>query len=191
MKSERAREVTSYRCIDSPVGPLVIAAGVDGIKEIRFLRDSSFATPQGWIEANGRSEGTEIVDRAARQLSNYFAGKQREFQIPLAPRGTEFQQSVWRALQSIPYGQITSYGEIARQIGLPRASRAVGAANGANPIPIVIPCHRVIGASGTLTGYGGGLDIKEKLLLLEGIEVQTDHPTPASRIVSRQARLAI
>lgn len=102
-----------------------------------------------------------------RQLSAYFAGKAEAFDLPLAPEGTAFQLNVWRQLGEIPYGETISYGELARRIGNPNACRAVGLANGTNPIPIVIPCHRVIGSNGKLTGYGGGLDIKEKLLALE------------------------
>ena len=102
-----------------------------------------------------------------RQLEAYFAGELESFTLPLAPHGTPFQMEVWRRLCDIPYGQTISYGEMARRIGNPKASRAVGLANGSNPIPIVIPCHRVIGSNGKLTGYGGGLPIKEKLLALE------------------------
>src|SRR5213075_306528 len=101
------------------------------------------------------------------QLRSYFAGKRRAFDFPLTPRGTEFQLSVWTALRQIPYGETTTYGEIARTIERPDAVRAVGAANGANPIPIVIPCHRVIGSTGSLTGFGGGLPVKRQLLALE------------------------
>ena len=104
---------------------------------------------------------------AARQLSEYFSGARTEFDLPLAPEGTEFQRTVWRRLQDIPYGETIAYGELARRVGNPKASRAVGAANGANRIPIVIPCHRVIAANGKLTGFGGGLPIKEALLSLE------------------------
>ena len=102
-----------------------------------------------------------------RQLKAYFAGELENFDLPLSPQGTPFQQRVWGELQKIPYGDTISYGELARRIGNPKASRAVGLANGSNPISIVIPCHRVIGANGKLTGYGGGLPIKEKLLALE------------------------
>jgi methylated-DNA-[protein]-cysteine S-methyltransferase len=102
-----------------------------------------------------------------RQLQAYFAGELENFNLPLAPEGTPFQKEVWQRLCDISYGQTISYGELARRIGNPKASRAVGLANGSNPIPIVIPCHRVIGSNGKLTGYGGGLPIKEKLLALE------------------------
>ena len=102
------------------------------------------------------------------QLAQYFAGRRRTFSLKLAPAGTDFQQATWRALVEIPYGETASYAEIARRVGRPAASRAVGAANGANPLPIVVPCHRVIGADGSLTGFGGGLPIKRALLELEG-----------------------
>ncbi|HRC84169.1 MAG TPA: methylated-DNA--[protein]-cysteine S-methyltransferase [Thermoanaerobaculia bacterium] len=119
------------------------------------------------------ARGIRLVPDAERtaplvqQLEEYFAGKRHEFDLRLAPLGTPFQQQVWQALTRIPYGETRSYGEIAREIGWPNASRAVGAANGANPIPIVVPCHRVIGANGSLTGFGGGLDVKKALLDLE------------------------
>jgi methylated-DNA-[protein]-cysteine S-methyltransferase len=109
-----------------------------------------------------------LLREAARQLAAYFAGSLRAFRLPLDPQGTDFQKRVWRELQTIPYGELRSYLDVAEAIGAPRAVRAVGAANGANPIPIVVPCHRVIGSSGKLVGYGGGLPLKERLLALEG-----------------------
>ena len=137
---------------ESPVGPLTIRVNDDGaLGEIRF---------GVWP---GHKPSTLVID----QLNEYFAGKRREFDLPLAPRGTEFQLACWNELQRIAYGTTISYSELARRIARPNAVRAVGAANGANPIPIVIPCHRVIGANGTLTGYGGGLHIKRALLALE------------------------
>lgn len=111
---------------------------------------------------------TELLAEAEKQLEEYFAGSRRRFALPLAPTGTGFQKRVWEALIQIPYGETRTYGEIAKTVGNPKGSRAVGMANHRNPIPIVIPCHRVIGAGGTLTGYAGGLDIKRKLLELEG-----------------------
>lgn len=108
-----------------------------------------------------------MLERTRAQLEEYFAGARREFELPLDPRGTDFQRSVWRRLLQIPYGETTTYGALARELGDPGASRAVGLANGSNPIPIVIPCHRVIGANGSLTGFGGGLPIKQALLELE------------------------
>lgn len=109
----------------------------------------------------------EILEQAAREIDEYFEGKRRAFTVPTAAAGTPFQQAVWNALKEIPYGETRTYGEIARRIGHPRASRAVGQANNRNPLPIVVPCHRVIGASGALTGYAGGLAVKERLLELE------------------------
>ncbi len=110
-----------------------------------------------------------VLRETARQLEAYFDRRLRAFDLPLAPHGTPFRRAVWEALLGVPYGTTTSYGEIARRIGKPSAVRAVGAANGANPIPVVIPCHRVVGSDGSLTGYGGGLPIKEQLLALEGV----------------------
>ncbi|HWR61247.1 MAG TPA: methylated-DNA--[protein]-cysteine S-methyltransferase [Clostridia bacterium] len=114
-----------------------------------------------------QTEATPLLKEAAGQLGAYFAGKLREFSLPLEPEGTEFMKQVWLALCGIPYGETTTYGEIAKRVGKPKAARAVGLANNRNPIPIIIPCHRVIGADGSLTGYGGGLDLKRKLLDLE------------------------
>ena len=110
---------------------------------------------------------TLLLTEGKRQLLEYLAGKRREFDLPLAPKGTEFYRSVWRALEEIPYGETRSYRDIAQAVGRPKAVRAVGQANHNNPIPIIIPCHRVVGANGSLTGYGGGLDLKERLLRLE------------------------
>ena len=113
-------------------------------------------------------QGTSpVLENTKRQLEEYFHGERREFDLPLAPRGTEFQQKVWRRLRDIEYGTTTTYGALAQELGNPQASRAVGLANGSNPIPIVIPCHRVIGANGALTGFGGGLPVKGALLALE------------------------
>jgi methylated-DNA-[protein]-cysteine S-methyltransferase len=117
-------------------------------------------------EDPGRENPTPLAE-TVRQLRAYFAGELREFDLPLAPAGTPFQLRVWRELRNIPYGQTISYGELARRVGSPKGSRAVGLANGANPISIVVPCHRVIGSSGKLTGYGGGLENKARLLALE------------------------
>lgn len=153
-----------HTTLDSPVGPLLLAAGDDGLRLIEFANPRHPTTP----EADWR-EGDNAVLRVTRaQLREYFAGARRAFDLPLAPRGTAFQRRVWDALATIPYGSTTSYGEIARRIGTPDAVRAVGAANGRNPLPIVVPCHRVIGADGSLTGFGGGLPTKRFLLRLEG-----------------------
>ena len=149
---------------DTPIGPLLIAGDAEAVRAIRFPKNGEAAEPEsGWTRSSPRG----AVGEAARQLREYFDGARQEFDLSLDPVGTEFQRAVWRRLQDIPYGETISYGELARRVGNPAASRAVGAANGRNPIPIVIPCHRVIGASGKLTGFGGGLPIKEALLTLE------------------------
>lgn len=148
--------------IESPIGRLTLAADDSGLREIQFTNGrDSLRRESEWREASA------AMKEAIRQLRAYFAGELEAFDLPLAPKGTPFQQKVWSELCKIPYGETISYGELARRIGNPNASRAVGLANGSNPIPIVIPCHRVIGANGKLTGYGAGLEIKEKLLALE------------------------
>lgn len=148
---------------DSPVGRLLIASDEEGLRFVLFGEGRRPVAPQpGWREDAGR------LAEPVRQLREYFAGERRGFDMPLAPEGTPFQLRVWRELLRIPYGARMSYGELAQRIGSPEASRAVGLANGANPIAIVIPCHRVVGSNGHLTGYGGGLPRKEWLLALEG-----------------------
>ena len=151
-----------YTYMDSPVGRLLIAGQDDGLRLISFPKGSKARDPQPeW------TEDSRPLKKVVRQLQAYFDGDLKEFDLPLKPEGTPFQLSVWNALLKIPYGQTTTYGELARGLGNPKASRAVGLANGSNPIPIVIPCHRVIGSNGKLTGFGGGLPVKEKLLALE------------------------
>jgi methylated-DNA-[protein]-cysteine S-methyltransferase len=151
-----------YTQIESPLGPLILVADDSGLRQILFVNGRHAAQPEpSWKEAE--APFTETI----RQLCAYFAGELEHFDLPLAPEGTPFQLGVWRSLCDIPYGATISYGELAGRIGNPKACRAVGLANGSNPIPIVIPCHRVIGSNGKLTGYGGGLPIKEKLLALE------------------------
>jgi methylated-DNA-[protein]-cysteine S-methyltransferase len=153
----------NYSFVETPIGPLLIAGDAESIHRIDFPKNGRASKPEpGWTES---SKGP--VAQAIRQLKEYFAGKRVDFDLPLAPEGTEFQRTVWQRLQEIPYGETISYGELAKRVGNPKASRAVGAANGQNPIPIVIPCHRVIGANGKLTGFGGGLPTKEALLALE------------------------
>ena len=154
--------MTHFTEMESPVGPLLLVGDEAGLRQILFVNGRSKAQPQPeWKEDPAPFKET------IRQLNTYFSGEREDFDLPLAPEGTPFQQTVWTRLCEIPYGETVSYGEIARKIGKPQASRAVGLANGSNPIPIVIPCHRVIGSNGKLTGYGGGLPIKEKLLALE------------------------
>ena len=159
-----------YDIVDSPVGRLLLTGDEQALTGLYMLDAGSHsATVQpGWTRRPG---GFGV---AAAQLDEYFAGSRKEFDLPLAPRGTPFQLNVWRALQAIPYGETISYGELARQIHLPGAARAVGLANGANPLPIIVPCHRVIGADGSLTGFGGGLPIKRALLSLEGAACVAD-----------------
>ncbi|MGQ0534107.1 MAG: methylated-DNA--[protein]-cysteine S-methyltransferase [Caulobacteraceae bacterium] len=145
---------------DSPVGPLTLASNGEALIQLEF-ENSKHPLPD-YVLGNDK-----VLDSARRELDTYFAGKLREFKVKLAPQGTEFQKKVWAALLTIPYGATRSYGQQATAIGAPKASRAVGAANGRNPIAIIIPCHRVIGANGSLTGFGGGMERKQILLELE------------------------
>jgi methylated-DNA-[protein]-cysteine S-methyltransferase len=155
--------VQNYAYFDSPVGPLLIAGDEQTLTRILFPKNGTPIKPEpGW-----RESAIGPVGEAIRQLKEYFAGKRRDFDLPLAPEGTAFQRSVWRQLQEIPYAETISYGELAKRVKNPKASRAVGSANGKNPIPIVIPCHRVIAADGKLGGFGGGLPTKVALLELE------------------------
>lgn len=145
---------------ESPVGPLTLISNGEALTDVQF------ENPR-YAYAPAPAGKDKILDAARRQLDQYFAGTLRAFDLPLAPKGTAFQQRVWQALLTIPYGVTRSYGQQAATIGSPQASRAVGLANGRNPISIVIPCHRVIGANGSLTGYGGGMARKQLLLELE------------------------
>ena len=149
---------------DSPIGRLLLAAGDAGLRALEFPENRHpVKRDAGW------REGTHpLLSEARRQLDDYFAGRRPAFDLPLAPRGTDFQLRVWQALRAIPFGETRSYAQLAQAIDRPTALRAVGAANGRNPIPVIVPCHRVIGAGGALTGFGGGLPTKEFLLRLEG-----------------------
>jgi len=152
----------SYTRIESPVGKLLLAADGQGLRQVSFESSKRAASVRpDWRE--DQASFSEVV----RQLQAYFHGELKAFEIPLAPEGTEFQLLVWNSLRRIPYGQTISYAQLAQNIGNPKAVRAVGLANGCNPIPIIIPCHRVIGSDGSLTGFGGGLPNKKKLLALE------------------------
>jgi len=154
---------TSYTFIESPIGRLLVAGDGSALTCIGFDRGRRPVRPAAdWTLAE------RPFREAASELRAYFAGRLRRFDLALKPEGTEFERQVWSALTEIPYGRTISYGELAARIGRPTASRAVGLANGRNPLPIVIPCHRVIGANGALTGYGGGLETKRWLLSLEG-----------------------
>ena len=147
------------RIIDSPVGKLRLVAEDGFLTELRFGGEPAVFM--------GTDEENQLLDEVERQLDEYFSGRRREFDLPIRMKGTAFQLEDWEALKSIPYGETVSYGEIARRIGRPKASRAVGMANHSNPISIIVPCHRVIGKNGKLTGYGGGLNVKQMLLELE------------------------
>jgi methylated-DNA-[protein]-cysteine S-methyltransferase len=159
--------MSAYVIVDSPIGCLSLQT--DGVALTGLYMDVPGRPQQsmsGWREDSTAGP----LPQAARQLEEYFAGKRREFDVPLRLSGTAFQQRVWQALTEIPYGETLSYGDLARRIGNPNASRAVGLANGRNPISILVPCHRVIGADGSLTGYGGGLERKQWLLAHEGLQ---------------------
>ena len=152
-----------YYCyFDTPIGELLLAGKADSLSMIGFPKGAMRRDPEAdWIY------NEEPFEDARIQLAEYFSGERKEFDLPLSYSGTDFQVSVLEALQQIPYGETASYADVAKRIGRPKAVRAVGAANGRNPIPIIVPCHRVIGSSGDLTGFGGGLDTKEALLRLE------------------------
>jgi methylated-DNA-[protein]-cysteine S-methyltransferase len=149
-----------YSTLTTPIGELLLIADDDGALTAVHLPGRHGST-------DGLQRNDALLEPARRQLTEYFAGERTEFDLPLRPTGAPFQLRVWEKLATIPYGETVSYGEIARELGHPTASRAVGAANGRNPIAIVVPCHRVIGANGSLTGYAGGLDQKRALLDLE------------------------
>lgn len=148
-----------YDYLDTPIGPLLLVADEQGLRHVGFTRADQGARIQSHWRRDRRHLGAAI-----EQLEAYFSGRLHDFDIVLAARGTEFRKTVWDELVRIPYGETISYGELARRIGAPAASRAVGAANGANPLPVIVPCHRVIGSTGKLTGFGGGLPIKQWLL---------------------------
>jgi methylated-DNA-[protein]-cysteine S-methyltransferase len=155
-----------YTRIESPVGSLLLAGDACGLRLVSFENSKRAELPQSdWKQ--DKTPFAEVI----RQLQAYFGGELKDFDLPLVPEGTEFQLSVWRSLRTIPYGETISYAQLAQRIGNPKAVRAVGLANGSNPIPIIIPCHRVIGSDGSLTGFGGGLPTKKKLLALESSQM--------------------
>jgi methylated-DNA-[protein]-cysteine S-methyltransferase len=153
---------TRYTWYESPVGRLLLAGGPAGLERIAFALGGHTVRP-----APEWDEDAPAFAPVVGELEEYFAGQRERFDLPLAFGGTGFQREVWNALLTIPYGETVSYKELAERIGRPKAVRAVGAANGANPIPIIVPCHRVIGNDGSLTGFGGGLPLKRRLLELE------------------------
>ena len=154
----------AYKLIDSPVGELKLVASDKGLVAILWENDSPRRVRLSELVED---EQHPVLVETERQLKEYFAGKRKAFSVALDMRGTRFQKDVWEALLAIPFGETRSYGQLANQLGNPRATRAVGAANGRNPVSIIVPCHRVIGASGKLTGFAGGLDAKARLLGLE------------------------
>lgn len=168
-------DLTHFSVIDSPVGPLLAVERAGRLVNLQFLGGDAGAAEADreeadWVEAEAPFEELRT------QLAEYFAGARREFDLAVEPEGTEFQMAVWSALRDIPYGRTATYGEIAEAIGRPTAVRAVGGANNANRIPIVIPCHRVIGADGSLTGFGGGLEAKAHLLEVESRALASEEP---------------
>ena len=161
----------NYQYLDTPIGRLRL------VSRDQVLVGIEFEGRQG--AAAGEEKSDPALAACAAQLEEYFAGKRRTFNLPLAPEGTVFQRIVWRALETIPFGELRSYREVAEAIGKPTAVRAVGAANGRNPLPIVVPCHRVVGSDGSLTGFAGGVEIKRRLLELEG----SRPPEPGDRSI--------
>jgi len=153
-----------HTVIASPVGDLTLVATDAGLAAILWENDRPGRVP---LDRGARVDGHPILRQAAAQLAEYFAGRRRTFDVPLDMAGTAFQRDVWEALRTIPFGETRSYRDVARQIGRPRAVRAVGAANGRNPVSIIAPCHRVVGSGGALTGFAGGLERKAQLLALE------------------------
>jgi methylated-DNA-[protein]-cysteine S-methyltransferase len=155
-----------YARYESPLGPVIAIADAEGIISIDFIK-AKYAKriERDWVE-----DATDpVLGRCFDQLREYFAGKRREFDLPLSPHGTPFQERVWQEIARVPYGETISYGELARRAGAPGQARAAGAATGRNPVAVVVPCHRIVGADGSLTGYAGGLERKQGLLELEGV----------------------
>ena len=155
--------------MQTPIGSLLLAGEEKCLHYLSFPEGKmSFGPDESWVQRD------DILGEVRAQLKAYFAGELRKFDLPLKLSGTNFQNKTWQTLATIPFGQTRTYGWLAKAVGSPRASRAVGAANGANPIPIILPCHRVVGANGSLTGFGGGLPVKKYLLELEGVQSEAD-----------------
>jgi methylated-DNA-[protein]-cysteine S-methyltransferase len=169
-----ARNAVRYSVMPSPIGELLLTGDGDALTGVSFASNKRgqprTAVPARWVRDDA------ALAAARTQLDEYFAGERVEFDLPLAPAGSPFQRRVWALLRAIGYGQTASYGDIARRLGQPNAARAVGLANGSNPIPVIVPCHRVIGADGSLTGFGGGLDRKRWLLAHERRVGETKWP---------------
>ena len=180
---------TVYDLVDSPVGALLLTATGEGLTRVHFERNRGLAAAvdPAWRRDDGaQGAASAVLAAARRQLGEYFDGRRRAFDLLLAPEGTAFQRRVWAALAALGYGETVSYAELARRAGAPGAARAVGAANGRNPVPVVVPCHRVIGADGTLTGFGGGVERKRWLLAHEGA-----WPAPAGGVLDTRAGAAV
>ena len=170
-------EIVRWCRIDTPLGTVRIVARGDAIAGVWFDGQKYDAVADdAWRE----SPGDPLLREGARQLREYFAGRRERFDLPLAAEGTAFQKSVWRAIAKVPAGRTASYGDLARRIGRPSAVRAVGAAVGRNPLSVVVPCHRIVGSDGSLTGYAGGLGRKRALLALERVEVEAAHDAIAA-----------
>jgi methylated-DNA-[protein]-cysteine S-methyltransferase len=182
----------AYKMIETPVGKLKLVASNNALVAILWEKDNPRRVRLSELVADDRQP---VLVETQRQLSEYFSGKRKTFSITLEMRGTRFQKDVWEALLAIPFGETTSYGQLATQLGNPRATRAVGAANGRNPLSIVVPCHRVIGSSGKLTGFAGGLEVKEHLLALEkrlcDVSNATGNLIVTGRPVIERARLEV
>jgi methylated-DNA-[protein]-cysteine S-methyltransferase len=167
----RTTDPATFASVPSPLGALVVVASDAGVAGVYFPpsghRRSPVAGP-GWAQEDGRGRASAVLAQARAQLGEYFSGARTTFDVPLDSGGSPFQRRVWDALRTIPYGTTVSYSDLARRLGDVRATRAVGAANAKNPVPIIVPCHRVVGARGELTGFGGGLDRKRWLLEHEG-----------------------
>jgi len=176
---------TCHAVVDTPIGPLTLVASGDALREVRFPN----GRPVGPADGPERPE-QPVLALAARQLGEYFAGRRLEFDLPLDPQGSPFQLAAWRGLTTIPYGETVSYGEQARRLGHDGKARAIGAANGSNPLPVIVPCHRVIGSDGSLTGFGGGLELKAWLLHHErevlGLELAVTPPRRPSAPARRR-----
>lgn len=166
MTGRTAPRPRSHTITPSPVGPITLVAADDALVALHMSQQRYAPPPEDLGEPSDQQDGGVLAE-AARQLAEYFDGSRTEFDLPLVMDGTSFQRRVWTALRGIPYGRTVSYGQLADRIGQPSASRAVGLANGRNPIGIIVPCHRVIGANGSLTGYGGGIERKSYLLAHE------------------------
>ena len=167
MTTAAAQRHHVHKRMQSPVGRLTLVASDEGLAAILWENDRPRRVP---LNIGAQENDHPVLVEAERQLGEYFAGRRKQFALPLDLSGTAFQRKVWAALLTIPFGETRSYAQIARQIGSPGAARAVGAANQRNPVSIVAPCHRVVGSTGALTGFAGGLDVKERLLALEGTE---------------------